>query len=275
MNKKILEIEAQMNRFDFGKNWSNFLRGINEQHIENSKSKLLNSLEFTDIKNKSFLDVGSGSGLSSLSASLAGAKVLSFDYDTFSVSSTKFLKNKYLPNNEHWKITQGSVLDKKFMQGLGQYDIVYSWGVLHHTGNMIEALKNVNENVKENGYLFIAIYNDQGVKSKIWKFLKKTYVDYKITRPFLIVLGYFLFWVPQLIKSLFSFSLFKFQRDYKKKRGMSIHHDIIDWMGGYPFEVASPDEIIEFYNNYGYRLKKLISCGGKLGCNEFIFQKIK
>lgn len=269
----ILEKEAQKKRFDFGKNWKKFLEGVNNQHIENSKEKLLQGLEMKHLEGKSFLDVGSGSGLSSLSAKMSGAHVFSFDYDEHSVFSTQYLKNKFFNEDPDWEIEKGSVIDKNYMESLGKFDIVYSWGVLHHTGHLKVALENVNQNVKKGGYLFIAIYNDQGVRSRIWKRLKKTYVNFKMTRPLFIALGYFLFWFPQFVKGIVTGKPF-FQKDYKKKRGMSLHHDIVDWMGGYPFEVATRENIINLYENKGYKLKKLISCGKKLGCNEYVFKKI-
>jgi 2-polyprenyl-3-methyl-5-hydroxy-6-metoxy-1,4-benzoquinol methylase len=274
MKRDLLRDEALKKRFDFGKNWKNFIDGINNQHIENSQKKLLQGLGMSDLKNKSFLDIGSGSGLSSLSAKISGARVFSFDYDEHSVFSTQYLKDKFFKNDQDWKIEQGSVLDKDYMQNLGTFDIVYSWGVLHHTGFMKIALENVDHNVKKGGHLFIALYNDQGFRSKIWKVLKKAYVKYKITRPFFIGLGYLLFWFPKLIKGLFKVKL-NFQKEYKKKRGMSLHHDIVDWMGGYPFEVVKRETIIDIYRELGYELQNLISCGNKLGCNEFIFKKIK
>ena len=263
----------QEQRFEFGKNWKSFIKDLDNEKVENSTKSLLNFLELDSLEGKSFLDIGCGSGLSSLAAKKSGANVSSFDYDNYSVEATHYLKNKFYPDDINWSVSQGSALDPEFLKNIGKYDFVYSWGVLHHTGNMIQALENIDVTLKKSGILFISIYNDQGIKSKIWKVFKRLYVKYFLIRPLFILYGYFFFGMPQLIKPILSLIGFDFHKKYKKKRGMSFHHDIVDWMGGYPFEVATPDVIIDFYISKGYILKKLKSCGGKLGCNEFLFQK--
>ncbi|WP_052467143.1 class I SAM-dependent methyltransferase [Psychroserpens damuponensis] len=124
-------------------------------------------LGVNDLSGKRFLDVGSGSGLSSLVARKMGAEVFSFDYDEQSVECTKYLKQKYFKDDMLWSIEQGSALNEDYMKTLREFDIVYSWCVLHHTGDMIKALANVDSNVKKDGTLCIAIYNNQGNRSKI------------------------------------------------------------------------------------------------------------
>jgi 2-polyprenyl-6-hydroxyphenyl methylase/3-demethylubiquinone-9 3-methyltransferase len=56
-------------------------------------------------------------------------------------------------------------------------------------------------------------------------------------------------------------------------RGMSKWHDLIDWVGGYPFEVAKPEQIFEYFRNRGFQMDKLVTCAGALGCNEYIFTR--
>jgi hypothetical protein len=55
---------------------------------------------------------------------------------------------------------------------------------------------------------------------------------------------------------------------------MSRWHDLIDWVGGYPFEVASPEQIFDFCRERGLSLKRLKTCGGGSGCNQFVFEKL-
>lgn len=264
-------------RFEFGKNWSKFLQLLDEERIIKAEQSLLEMLEVKTLEGKTFLDIGSGSGLFSLAARRLGAKVYSFDYDTDSVACTRELRRRFFENDADWCVEQGSVLDKKYLESLGKFDIVYSWGVLHHTGKMWEALANAETLVAEKGKLFIAIYNDTGTQSRRWLAIKKTYN--RVPR-FLRVPMTILVFAPQEIKrflhGLLKFKPLEFLREwknYKNERGMSLWHDMVDWIGGYPYEFATPDEIFEFYKSKGYRLTKLKAGRVGLGCNEFVFEK--
>lgn len=264
-----------MTRFEFGKNWKSFLKNLDDKKIMNSKLSLSNFLSLETLEGKSFIDVGSGSGLSSLSAMNLGATVFSFDYDNTSVECTKILKDRFFPNSKRWKIEQGSAIDVNYMKSLGTYDIVYSWGVLHHTGSLNEALREVDILVNKGGLLFLSIYNDQGTRSKVWKYIKFMYVKSpKILKLLIISLVYVRLWGPTTIKDFIKLKPFHTWKNLFKSRGMSPHYDLIDWAGGYPFEVRTPEEIIHFYLDKGYELKKLKTCRGGHGCNEFLFKKI-
>ncbi len=130
-------------RFEFGANWTRFLRLLNEDRIKQAEQSLRDMLGFDDLTDKRFLDIGSGSGLFSLAARRLGASVHSFDYDLQSVACTQELKHRYFPDDTAWVVDEASVLDREYLSRLGQFDVLYSWGVLHHTGAMWQALENV------------------------------------------------------------------------------------------------------------------------------------
>ncbi len=264
-------------RFEFGKNWSRFLTTLDDQRIAEAERAITGMLELPDLTGKRFLDIGSGSGLSSLAARRLGATVHSFDYDPHSVACTTELRRRYFPQDDSWKVEEGSALDADYIRSLGEFDIVYSWGVLHHTGEMWKALENAQIPVAAGGKLLLAIYNDTGSQAARWRWIKKTYnqLPRLMKTPFAIAVS-----APEEAKSLIR-SVVKGRpgeyirtwTQYKQIRGMSHWHDLIDWVGGYPYEVAKPEEIFDFYRARGFTLTKL-KCGAVgLGCNEFVFQK--
>jgi len=273
MGQQAAELAAG-DRFAFGENWARFLTRLDGARIAQAEHSLAARLGPDHLAGKTFLDIGSGSGLFSLAARRLGARVHSFDYDPSSVGCARELKNRYRPGDAEWTIQQGSVLDAAYLRSLGQFDIVYSWGVLHHTGDMWKALENAATLVAPGGFLFIAIYNDQGNTSKRWKKVKILYnrlprgFRFLVVVPSFLVLNY-----HHIIKDFLRLRPFRTLRNYGRDRGMSFWRDHIDWVGGYPFEVATPRQIFEFHKARGFSLSWLDTCGGALGCNEFVFQR--
>jgi 2-polyprenyl-6-hydroxyphenyl methylase/3-demethylubiquinone-9 3-methyltransferase len=264
-------------RFEFGKNWLRFLSVLNQERISEAERSLKDMLGVDHLDGKSFLDIGSGSGLFSLAARRLSARVHSFDYDPESVECTQELKRRYFPHDSNWTIEQGDVLNVDYVKSLGQFDVVYSWGVLHHTGAMWQALENVGSLLEEGGKLYISIYNDQGGASLLWASVKKFYNRSSKLVKGIILVGVGVYWETRSgLSRLIRFKNplpFKRWAERKRDRGMSVWHDLVDWVGGYPFEVAKPEEIFDFYRKKGFHLMKLKTCAGGIGCNEFVFIK--
>ena len=268
---------ASGERFEFGDNWREFLDHVDEERIAFAENSLREMLGRQSLEGMNFLDVGCGSGLFSLAAIRLGARVRSFDFDPASVECAERLRERY-GAGAGWEICQGSVLDRDFLATLGRWDVVYSWGVLHHTGAMWDALGNVESLVAPGGQLYIAIYNDQGRRSRFWTRVKKGYnlMPRRLRLPYLLVV-----WLPResisVVMALLRRKPMAYVRHWTEyhtqARGMSRWHDIVDWFGGYPFEVATPEQIFDFYRRRGFTLERMKTFGGGSACNEYVFSR--
>lgn len=266
-------------RFAFGRNWAYFLARVNDQRIELAIKSLQDFLQLSDLEGLSFLDIGSGSGLFSLAARRLGARVHSFDYDPHSVACTVEMRRRYAPGDSAWTIEQGSVLDAAYLTRLGQFDVVYAWGVLHHTGQMRQAMENVKPLVPVGGRLFIAIYNDLGPITDAWESVKRRYNS--LPKPLSLLYALRIIWREewQSIQDHYrNCTLREWVRtwtDYEKvsTRGMSRWIDWTDWIGGFPYERARLEDIVDRFAVDGFRLAKVVERSGGYGCNEFVFHR--
>jgi 2-polyprenyl-3-methyl-5-hydroxy-6-metoxy-1,4-benzoquinol methylase len=270
------KINESKKRFQFGKNWSSYLKSVDEFRIEEASNSLHKMMNLQDYENKTFLDIGCGSGLFSLAARRLGFNVHSFDFDINSVKCTQDLRHIYYQDDKDWKIENGSILDKNFIDKLVKYDVVYSWGVLHHTGAMWVAIENSMKCVKSNGLFYIALYNDQGVKSHIWWLIK--YIFILLPKPINYLYAYslgLLFEVINILKYTFLLKpmvAIKPLINYKKSRGMNYFNDLIDWMGGYPFEFVDYDVLVNFFEVNGFDVIEG-NRAKSLGCHQILFKK--
>jgi len=257
--------------FAFGENWSRFLRLLSEERIEQAV-RSVTTLVGRDLRDKTFIDIGSGSGLFSLAARKLGARVHSFDYDPDSVSCTQELRRRFLPHDEAWTVAQGSVLDERYLSTLGKFEIVFSWGVLHHTGNMWAAIENAAKLVRPGGLFVIGIYNFRGGRrgTATWTRLKRWYCRAPRWQRGAWESAYMAWKLVSM--AAVGRNPVRMIREYHVGRGMSWRRDVSDWLGGYPYEAATPGEILEFVRRrFSFVLvKQNIDCG--MGVSEFVFE---
>lgn len=262
-------------RFGFGRNWRRFLSRLNDERIRIAEESIQTLLQVKSLAGRSFLDVGCGSGLFSLSAMNLGAEmVYSFDFDPDSVGCAEYLRDRFHPDTDRWTIERGSALDAEYLQSLGRFDVVYSWGVLHHTGDMWRALALVADMVKPGGTLVISIYNHQRW-SGAWTRIKLLYSSGIPGRLLVLASVFPAYALLQAAADILSLrNPFRRITGYRAKRGMSWLHDMLDWLGGYPFEVARPEEVFSFYRDRGFQLTGLTTRGPSHGCNEYVFERV-
>lgn len=254
-------------RFGFGRNWRRYLARLDDSRIAEAEASLVEALGEGYLKDKNVLDIGSGSGLFSLAAlRLDAGRIHAFDYDRDSVASTAEVKRRYAPENDAWQIEQGSVLDAAYMKGLGRFDLVYAWGVLHHTGDLWRALEAASDAVGEDGRLLVAIYNDQGWISRYWTSVKRAYNSNDILRWLVVAVH-----APYLLGVRYLVRLLTGRR--RVERGMTLWHDMLDWLGGYPFEVASPSAVEAFMAKRGFTLTWSKLVGRRHGANQYVFAR--
>ncbi|MEQ8345887.1 MAG: methyltransferase domain-containing protein [Sneathiellaceae bacterium] len=261
-------------RFAFGRNWARFIEGLTEDQIRRARISLAQSLQLDSgaaapLSGRRFIDIGCGSGLTSLVARQLGAEVVSIDFDPQAVACAQELRRRFSPADEDagsgWRITQGSALDEEHLAALGEFGIVCSWGVLHHTGAMWEAIDLCARRVAPGGLFFLAIYNDQGLVSRAWRRIKRMYNRWPVLRlPLLLAFAPYYVALRWLVQKL---------RGKREKRGMSLWTDLRDWLGGWPFEVARPAEIEAFLQARGFRQLAMTDVGNRQGCNEFLLRR--
>lgn len=260
-------------RFEFGKNWESFSRLIDDESIRQAEDRIAAFLATRDLSGKTFLDIGCGSGLHSLAALRLGAKeVLAIDLDPDSVATTRAVMERFW-HNGNVSVRKLSVFDLD-KERIGEFDMVYSWGVLHHTGDMNRAIQMAAAHVRRGGLFAVALYGKTRYCG-MWKRIKRWYVNATPSRQA---------WAERMYVRLFGFyMLLRGKRlsthiaNYKKKRGMDFYHDVRDWIGGYPYESIAPQELASLLAPRGFELvrqnvRKRSGLFGS-GNDEYLYRK--
>lgn len=252
MDEKLLNAH-----FEFGENWKKFLADIDDEKVKSAMRDIESFLGAGVMKGRAFVDIGCGSGLSSLAAFRLGAsKICSYDIDPVNIRNTEHLKTLFkVPEDFPWICNVASIVNADDRKGIPKADVIYAWGVLHHTGAMWDAIQNTAELVQPDGYLYLMLYRDARLAG-VWKRIKRTYVYAPAVIKFAmrnifsaILIAGILAKGKNPIKSIKNYGI--------KSRGMSWYTDVTDWIGGYPFEYAEAEDIIEFLEPLGFKLIKI------------------
>jgi SAM-dependent methyltransferase len=259
--------------FAFGKNWSDYAKTIDEPRVAAAVENLQRILDRTSLKGMSFCDIGCGSGIHSLSALRLGAKnVLALDIDPRAVETTSSVLARFAPSGQY-RVHTGSAFRLDEVEET--FDVVYSWGVLHHTGDMWSAMKNASMLVEPGGYFCVALYVKTAL-CRAWRIEKRVYrkLPRILTVPLILVYS-----AIDLLRLLIrGHNPITWVREYPNRRGMNYWHDAHDWLGGYPYESASAAEAIAFMKKQGFSLVKSWRTESSLGltgtgCAEYLFRR--
>lgn len=269
------ELTRLESHFKFGKNWASYAKSIDTEEITHAETGLMRLLGGGSLRGKRFLDIGSGSGIHSLAALRLGASAVhAIDLDPDSIETTKALIAQHSAGSP-FVCEQRSVFDLDRTK-LGPFDVVYSWGVLHHTGAMKQAIQRAADMVAPNGLLVLALYRKTRM-CWFWRVEKRWYTNASTIgqqRARNLYVG--------LLKVAFRLRNRSFQ-DYvseypRRNRGMDFMHDVHDWLGGFPYESVAPEELDTWLIPRGFSdVRRWVQPGRRIGlfgtgCDEFVYQ---
>jgi len=271
----MLDAKSDDRRFGFGENWLDFARHLGAEQIAESEKSIRVLFGRETLAGLRFVDIGSGSGLFSLAARRLGARVHSFDYDPASVLCTEKLRELHRPGDPDWTVERGSVLDRNYLRGLGTFDIVYCWGVLHHTGAMHDALAAAATLVAPGSLFAVALYR-RTLLCGFWGREKRWYAG---ASPGMQRRARAIYVALFRLNCLLTGRNFQSHvANYRSARGMDFIHDVHDWMGGYPYESISPQEVAAAMRGLGMTHVRsttrspVIGLFGS-GCDEYLYRR--
>jgi SAM-dependent methyltransferase len=268
------DLKDVSSHFEFGKNWQSYVENVvDEDKLAEAGRGLEKLIGRSDLAGRSFLDIGCGSGLSMLAAlRLGAAEAHGIDIDEHSVAAANSLLTRWAPEGR-WTVRKLSVFELASQSA--HYDIVHSWGVLHHTGAMWEAIDRARGLVTPGGLLVLALYR----KTRFCGFWRHEKRVYSGAPPAVQALA------RQAYKTAFGAALLakgqnpiEHAREYgRSRRGMDWDHDVHDWLGGYPYESVSQLEMRQYAERTGLAELRAFASPPYLGlwgsdCDEYVYR---
>ncbi|MGD9838216.1 MAG: class I SAM-dependent methyltransferase [Afipia sp.] len=272
-NDALKELDSH---FSFGENWASYAKLIGERQIEQAMEGLTKLIPANDIKGRTFLDIGCGSGLHALAAARLGvSRVVGVDIDPNSAATARQVLSQHAKDTP-WQIESVSIFDLT-PQSFGLFDIVYSWGVLHHTGDIWQAIDNASALVAPGGLLAVAFYRETYL-DPFWKLEKRLYTSAPSFIQNAIKGGYIgAFRLARAATRQGSFS--NYIASYTSRRGMDFEHDVHDWLGGYPYESTLAPDVDRHLTSLGFKAERIFArpkSSGIFGsgCDEYVYRRV-
>jgi 2-polyprenyl-6-hydroxyphenyl methylase/3-demethylubiquinone-9 3-methyltransferase len=268
------DLTQQETHFAFGKNWASYAAGVGDSQLEQARRGLARLLG-DDLRNKRFVDVGCGSGVHALAAlSLGATEVVAIDIDPDSVATTRALLETHA-GGLAWSAHHASVFELDYAT-LGDFDVAYSWGVLHHTGDMNRAVRCAAKLVRPGGDFALALYR-RTFFCDLWKAEKKWYAAADMQAQKRAERIYIEAFRAGL--AVTGRSLGKYVADYQNERGMDFYHDVRDWLGGWPYESVTAQDVDRLMEPLGFARTRMFGKAGVgvglfgVGCNEYVYKR--
>ena len=248
---------------------------LTRERIAQARADFDRLTEGIPLTGRTFLDIGFGQGLSLLIAQEHGAAVVGCDLNEKCAEVLTVTRRRFCTSGTELPeppVVTGSILDAATVDTLkgygspeGTFDIVHSWGVLHHTGAMQQAIANAASLVNDGGYLITALYNRHW-SSPVWKLIKRWYCLLPVfARTALVWLLYPVILIAKAIVTR--------KNPFVMDRGMDFFHNVVDWVGGYPYEYISVDEFRAIMESYRFDCIRVVTARVPTGCNEFVFRR--
>src|SRR3954453_21753155 len=217
-------------QFDFGKNWEEFSEhALTPAGVDQARRDFAALLEGIPLRDRSFLDIGFGQGLSLLLAASAGARAIGCDVNPLCVEVIEQNRARFFPElaAQEIPVVTGSILDPEVIEKLRalapdqsrrSFDVVHAWGSLHHTGAMTKSVRMAAPLVAPDGCFIVALYARHW-SSPLWRIVKRLYArGGRTLRRLLIGLFYPVVYIAKWLVTR--------RNPSRQERGMDFYYDL-------------------------------------------------
>lgn len=216
-----------------------------------------------EVKGKSVLDSGCGTGIFSIIFAKNGAgQVTGIDISPGSLGTAEGLKQKFGLSNARFE--QQDMLHLPYPDAC--FDIVWAWGTVHHTTDPLGAIDGLIRVLKPGGSILLAIYKKTKV-TWIHEAIRKTLVrtprrSWNALAKIMAFFGTPIVWT--------------FKRREKARQGETLSELILDWYFVPIRHYYKPDEIRTFLEGKGFKIENYLAHSGRFNSSSnFIFKARK